>query len=203
MRRSRRAFRDFVRPDSPDAAGSARRRRRDSPRCATRCRCSRSTTRSPTRTWSISSAASAASCASPDDDEIAFTAEPKIDGLSMSLRYEHGELVTGATRGDGSEGEDVTANVQTLERLPQRLKGKGVPTVCEVRGEVYMTKRDFLALNKRQDEAGRPGLRQSAQLRGRLAAPERPVDHGVAAARLLRLCVGRDERACRPTPSPA
>jgi DNA ligase (NAD+) len=90
----------------------------------------------------------------PDDEEIAFSAEPKIDGLSMSLRYENGELVTGATRGDGAEGEDVTANVKTLEDIPKRLKGKNVPNVCEVRGEVYMTKHAFLALNKRQADSG-------------------------------------------------
>src|SRR5579863_4223213 len=90
----------------------------------------------------------------PDDEEIAFSAEPKIDGLSMSLRYEQGELVTGATRGDGAEGEDVTANVKTLKDIPQRLKGKGAPAVCEVRGEIYMTKHGFLALNKRQAEIG-------------------------------------------------
>ena len=92
----------------------------------------------------------------PDDEEIAFSAEPKIDGLSMSLRYEDGELVTGATRGDGSEGEDVTANVKTLEDVPKRLKGRGVPKVCEVRGEVYMTKAAFLDLNRKQAEAGKP-----------------------------------------------
>ena len=92
----------------------------------------------------------------PDDEEIAFSAEPKIDGLSMSLRYEDGELVTGATRGDGSEGEDVTANVKTLEDVPKRLKGRGVPKVCEVRGEVYMTKAAFLELNRKQAEAGKP-----------------------------------------------
>jgi DNA ligase (NAD+) len=89
-----------------------------------------------------------------EDDEITFSAEPKIDGLSMSLRYEKGELATGATRGDGTEGEDVTANIKTLEDVPKRLKGKGLPAVCEVRGEVYMTKHAFLALNERQAETG-------------------------------------------------
>ncbi len=89
-----------------------------------------------------------------EDEPIAFSAEPKIDGLSMSLRYEGGMLVTGATRGDGSEGEDVTANVKTLEDIPHKLKGRNVPAVCEVRGEVYMTKHAFLALNKRQAETG-------------------------------------------------
>ena len=89
-----------------------------------------------------------------DDDKITFNAEPKIDGLSMSLRYEDGELTTAATRGDGAEGEDVTANIKTLKDVPHKLKGRHVPAVCEVRGEVYMTKSGFLALNKRQAEAG-------------------------------------------------
>ncbi|MBR0861775.1 NAD-dependent DNA ligase LigA [Bradyrhizobium diazoefficiens] len=89
-----------------------------------------------------------------DDDKIDFSAEPKIDGLSMSLRYEGGELVTAATRGDGAEGEDVTANIRTLEDVPQKLKGRNVPDICEVRGEVYMTKKAFLALNERQKAAG-------------------------------------------------
>jgi DNA ligase (NAD+) len=89
-----------------------------------------------------------------NDEQIAFSAEPKIDGLSMSLRYEDGELVTAATRGDGAEGEDVTANIRTLEDVPKRLKGRDVPKVCEVRGEVYMTKHAFLALNERQKAAG-------------------------------------------------
>jgi DNA ligase (NAD+) len=87
------------------------------------------------------------------DDHIDFSAEPKIDGLSMSLRYEGGELVTAATRGDGAEGEDVTANIRTLEDVPQKLKGRNVPDVCEVRGGVYMTKKAFLALNERQKAA--------------------------------------------------
>jgi DNA ligase (NAD+) len=89
-----------------------------------------------------------------DDEKIGFSAEPKIDGLSMSLRYEGGELVTAATRGDGAEGEDVTANIRTLEDVPQKLKGRSIPDICEVRGEVYMTKKAFLALNERQKAAG-------------------------------------------------
>src|ERR1700724_2957025 len=89
-----------------------------------------------------------------DDDTIDFSAEPKIDGLSMSLRYEGGELVTAATRGDGAVGEDVTANIRTLEDVPKKLKGRNVPDICEVRGEVYMTKQAFLALNERQKAAG-------------------------------------------------
>src|SRR5690348_5960814 len=88
------------------------------------------------------------------DNKIDFSAEPKIDGLSMSLRYEGGELVTAATRGDGAEGEDVTANIRTLEDVPQKLKGRNIPDICEVRGEVYMTKKAFLALNERQMAAG-------------------------------------------------
>jgi DNA ligase (NAD+) len=88
------------------------------------------------------------------DDRIDFSAEPKIDGLSMSLRYEGGELVTAATRGDGAVGEDVTANIRTLEDVPQKLRGRNIPDVCEVRGEVYMTKRAFLALNERQKAEG-------------------------------------------------
>nr|AWM11276.1 NAD-dependent DNA ligase LigA [Bradyrhizobium symbiodeficiens] len=89
-----------------------------------------------------------------DDDKVDFSAEPKIDGLSMSLRYEGGELVTAATRGDGAVGEDVTANIRTLEDVPQKLEGRNIPDICEVRGEVYMTKKAFLALNERQKAAG-------------------------------------------------
>jgi DNA ligase (NAD+) len=89
-----------------------------------------------------------------DHEEIDFSAEPKIDGLSMSLRYQGGELVTAATRGNGAEGEDVTANIRTLEDVPKKLKGRNVPEICEVRGEVYMTKGAFLALNERQKAAG-------------------------------------------------
>jgi DNA ligase (NAD+) len=89
-----------------------------------------------------------------DSEKLAFSAEPKIDGLSMSLRYQEGELVTAATRGDGTEGEDVTANIRTIKDVPQKLKGRNVPEICDVRGEVYMTKRAFLELNERQKAAG-------------------------------------------------
>ncbi|HET9412553.1 MAG TPA: NAD-dependent DNA ligase LigA [Pseudolabrys sp.] len=89
-----------------------------------------------------------------ESETVAFSAEPKIDGLSMSLRYEGGELLTAATRGDGAEGEDVTANIRTLKDVPQKLKGRAVPKVCEVRGEVYMTKGAFLELNERQKASG-------------------------------------------------
>jgi DNA ligase (NAD+) len=117
-----------------------------------------------------------------EDDKLAFNAEPKIDGLSMSLRYEDGELVTAATRGDGAEGEDVTANIRTLEDVPKRLKGRNMPRVCEVRGEVYMTKHAFLALNERQKAAGDQVF---ANPRNSAAGSLRQKDPSVTASRPL------------------
>jgi DNA ligase (NAD+) len=118
----------------------------------------------------------------PDDEEIVFSAEPKIDGLSMSLRYENGELVTGATRGDGSEGEDVTANVKTVKDVPHKLKGKKVPAICEVRGEIYMTKAAFLELNRRQAEAGK---QLYVNPRNTAAGSLRQLDPSITASRPL------------------
>jgi DNA ligase (NAD+) len=116
------------------------------------------------------------------DDKIDFSAEPKIDGLSMSLRYEGGELVTAATRGDGAEGEDVTANIRTLEDVPQRLKVRNAPDICEVRGEVYMTKKAFLALNKKQVDAGEAPF---ANPRNSAAGSLRQKDPSITASRPL------------------
>src|SRR6201997_5933944 len=116
------------------------------------------------------------------DDKIDFSAEPKIDGLSMSLRYEGGELVTAATRGDGAEGEDVTANIRTLEDVPQKLKGRNIPEICEVRGEVYMTKQAFLKLNERQKAAGDTIF---ANPRNSAAGSLRPKDPTITASRPL------------------
>ena len=116
------------------------------------------------------------------DEALAVTAEPKIDGLSCSLRYEDGVLIQAATRGDGQEGEDVTVNVRTIAEIPHELKGRP-PGILDVRGEIYMTKDGFAGVNKRQEEAGKPLF---ANPRNSAAGSLRQLDSAITAARPLR-----------------
>lgn len=114
---------------------------------------------------------------------IAFTAEPKIDGLSASLRYEKGVFVQGATRGNGTVGEDITANLRTIADIPQKLKGKGWPEIIEIRGEVYMTYAEFEALKERSAAAGG---QEYVNPRNTAAGSLRQKDPSVTASRNLK-----------------
>jgi DNA ligase (NAD+) len=117
-----------------------------------------------------------------DEDKLVFSAEPKLDGLAISLRYEDGAFVRGATRGDGTVGEDVTTNLRTIRAIPLKLRGRGYPRVLEVRGEVYMPKAGFETFNER---ARKRGERTLANPRNGAAGSLRQLDPRVTASRPL------------------
>jgi DNA ligase (NAD+) len=117
-----------------------------------------------------------------DDEDIAFMAEPKIDGLSCSLRYEKGKLVQAATRGDGTTGENITANAHTIASIPHQLKG-AYPDALEIRGEIYLERNDFFKLNKTREKEGEAPF---ANPRNAAAGSVRQLDSSITAARPLR-----------------
>ena len=197
-------FPELVRPDSPSRARrrSARRRLRQGP--PRRARCCRLAMPSPTRTSPSSSSALRRFLGLGTDDEIAFTAEPKIDGLSISLRYEDGRLVAGATRGDGSEGENVTANVRTIARHPAPAHGHGACPRCSrcAARSTWRTPTSPRSTPSRR----RAGGKVFANPRNAAAGSLRQLDPAItarAAAALLRLRLGRGVASCRPTRSRA
>ncbi|MBF0517871.1 MAG: NAD-dependent DNA ligase LigA, partial [Nitrospirae bacterium] len=123
--------------------------------------------------------------------DIAYTCEPKYDGLAVELTYERGHLVRAATRGDGTTGEDVTQNVRTIKSIPLSIIGDDIPQLIEIRGEIYMTKADFKALNQRRQESGKPLF---ANPRNAAAGSVRQLDPAVTAQRRLRItCYGTGE----------
>ncbi len=127
-------------------------------------------------------------------DSVDYACEPKFDGLAITLRYENGVFIQGATRGDGFTGEDVTQNLRTVRNIPLRLTGSGVPERLEVRGEVLMLRRDFERLNERQRAHGE---KEFVNPRNAAAGSLRQLDPKITAqtpVALLRLWRGRQRK---------
>ena len=157
------------------------------------CRCCRSTTPFPTRTSSISSSAAGGSSTATRSSISPSPPSRRSTGCRCRCATRTGGSCTAATRGDGTVGENVTANIRTIADIPSDCRKAGWPEIVEVRGEVYMAMRDFAGAERSASAAaGGQDLRQSAQHGGRVAAPDRRRGHGQPQAALLRLCLGRD-----------
>ena len=132
-----------------------------------------------------------------DEEKIEILAEPKIDGLSVALLYHKGELRRAATRGDGRQGEDITNNIRTFAEIPKRLKGSHPPDEIEIRGEAYMAHDDFVALNEKQQSAGKQIFANSAQCGGRVIAAIGCSDYRFASSAFFCFWLGGAGQASR------